>query len=185
MAQEKMTDRIITVVITVLVAGVLGLIGSAFSGGFLIEVLEGVTQEQLSTELSKAAAIPKGAVVAYNLASCPEGWEEADYAKQRFIVGVGNTPEFETRTLLENEGGEEVVKLEVDQIPQHAHRLNDIGTAHDDEGTGGADDEWVVKVGRSINTELSILGEKNTEITDTEPHNNMPPFVALRFCEKT
>ncbi len=44
MAQEKMTERIITVVLTLVVAGVLGVVGTALSGGALIGALGGVQE---------------------------------------------------------------------------------------------------------------------------------------------
>ena len=44
MAKEKMADRLITVVLTLVVAGVLGVVGTALIGGALIGALGGVQE---------------------------------------------------------------------------------------------------------------------------------------------
>ena len=177
MAQEKMTDRIVTVVITLVVAGVLGVVGSALAGGALIGVLGGVTKTEfdnrikgLETEPGKPRRIPSGAVIAFDLADgCPSGWSPIPDLDRRVIVGAVTTrnAEFGYRAI----GGEKEHTLTIEEMPRHTHAY--IETILPEEGTGQG----------------GLLGnivreERNSKPAGkSQPHNNMPPFIALYFCK--
>lgn len=91
-------------------------------------------------------------------------------AQDRFLLGAGNKYEVGA------EGGEETHKLTVAEMPSHSHTYN--ATA------------WVEKTG-------DIIDSGNTEYIDYEinrqtqatggnnPHNNMPPYLAVYFWLRT
>jgi hypothetical protein len=123
--------------------------------------------------------VPTSAVVAFHAASCPDGWKEVEFTKGRVIIGVGESADLTSRHLLEK-GGEEQHTLTIDEMPKHAHKFNWKGFSdkkQDEYGFGGS--------------EYNIHKDPNSKIENTseeegmgKPHNNMPPFVALLFCEK-
>jgi hypothetical protein len=136
-------------------------------------------------------AIPSGAVVAF-AKDCPKelGWKQHSAAIGRFIVGAGTadvpwqrigadgkwsgelvklTPHVLTET-----GGEENHLLTVAQMPSHSHNTF--------RATGNGD---------SLYPKIEVMGPEHNAISaptqnagGNQPHNIMPPFVALYFCEK-
>ena len=126
-------------------------------GGFAIEVL--------------IPDLPGDAVVAFE-GKCPEGWSPYSKAEGRFILGVGKGP-LKKAVFREEPGGEEEVTLTVDGMPEHRHGLYFAGA--------------YLKAG---NTEQAIHGNPESLNVTTEPagrgqpHNNMPPYIALYFCKK-
>jgi len=123
------------------------------------------------------ALVPTGAVMAFNLKSCPEGWKEAELAKGRFIIGVGEAPDLTPRRLL-MKGGEEQHKLTIAEMPKHKHRWKNVRNDRpDDRGFGGSEKNVHTDPGHYID---DICEEQGGD----QSHNNMPPFVALLLCEK-
>lgn len=121
--------------------------------------------------------VPSKAVVAFHAASCPDGWKEVEFTKGRVIVGVGEGNVLTPRHLLEN-GGEEQHKLTTEEMPRHKHRWIGVSNEKRDErGFGGS--EW--NVYKDSKSRIDNIGE---EKGSSLPHNNMPPFVALLYCEK-
>jgi hypothetical protein len=134
--------------------------------------------ERLNKKAEKQLSfVPTGAVMAFNLKSCPEGWKEAGFAKGRFIIGVGETPDLTPRRLLE-EGGEEQHKLTIAEMPKHKHIWNNVKNDRpDDYGFGGSEKNIYM-------SSRSFIDDISQEQGGGQPHNNLPPFVALLFCEK-
>lgn len=64
--------------------------------------------------------MPTGAVMAFNLASCPSGWTEYTAGAGRSIIGVGAGAGLTARTLGET-GGAETVGLSISNLPSHSH----------------------------------------------------------------
>lgn len=121
--------------------------------------------------------VPSKAVVAFHAASCPEGWKEVEFAKGRFIIGVGENPGLTPRHLLEN-GGEEQHKLTIEEMPKHKHIKEHIGLYKQDEyGFGGSERNVYL----DPNNKMEAMSDERGA---DKPHNNMPPFVALLYCEK-
>ena len=113
--------------------------------------------------------IPSGAVMAFNLPSCPERWSELTTAQGRFIVGVGTLVN-ETYTLGDT-GGEAFHQLTIEEMPKHNHggqmnthccagMLNDYAY-HSRGSKWGTEDEG-----------------------GDQPHENRPPYLALLYCQK-
>ena len=68
--------------------------------------------ENLKDQLANQAPdVPSGAVMAFNLSSCPDGWSPFTEANGRFIMGSqGN---------LREKGGNSEINLRIDQLPPH------------------------------------------------------------------
>ena len=124
---------------------------------------------------------PSGAVVAFDREDgCPSGWSEYRDADGRFVVGTGRhsvhdaygneLPELE----LGREGGERTHRLLVKEMPEHNHRhwFSD-GTGEGPEADFRPDETFGRNRARRYDT---------TATGGNEPHNNMPPYIALRFC---
>lgn len=126
-----------------------------------------------------STTLPSGAVVAFRLADCPEGWEPYDLARGRAIIGSGKGDALSTRHL-EEHGGEETVILTTDQLPAHKHKYAeyhyyDQAKKKDAYATPKGDETGDV-VKKTRTSEAAGGGEA---------HNNMPPFVSLLYCRKT
>lgn len=115
--------------------------------------------------------------------TCPRGWVPFEAAKDRFILGAGaNYPVVGTR------GGEAKVTLSEAQMPSHTHNLAMVsvrGIEWLDAGTEAnmpyfnvpkENAAWNVTVARSSRGVFPAGGGK--------PHENMPPYIALYFCQK-
>ena len=129
--------------------------------------------------------VPEGAVLAFNRQECPNSWTAYDDGEGRFIVGVGAHTlhnaygnKVPTKELGEK-SGEDRVLLEIDHMPNHFHYNPTQGstgqgrypalaaTDHGNEGARGMEHS-----------------RPTSEQGESQPHNNMPPYVALLFCEK-
>jgi len=116
------------------------------------------------------------AVIAFDRGECPDGWKKFEPAAGRMIVGAARSgyPSY-SQDPEHAIGGEETVTLTIKQMPSHTHDFADMGLANDDSGSGQSDREWV-NVLKEIQPTLATGGG--------EPHNNMPPYVALYYCER-
>lgn len=119
--------------------------------------------------------IPGSAVIAFNLVKCPEGWVDYEKAKGRFIVGVGESVGL-TEKLLQEREGKETVQLVEAEMPSHNHNPP---------STGGGSDTGVYALQAAG---MGEYGGRHARPTDSrggnQSHENMPPYVALRFCIK-
>ncbi len=104
--------------------------------------------------------IPPGAVMAFNLHSCPTGWVEYSAASGRIIVGVGNNGDGIDYTLGQAEG-KAITRPDEDEV---GIRFTPTGV-----------DFPSLPVGA---TNLAIPGAHSD-------HENRPPVLALRYCMKT
>ncbi len=151
------------------------------------------------------AVLPRGAVLAFErddltAETCPDGWQPYKNARGRMIVGAGDPSESEgkfgfdeagnrlTHYVMRQHGGAETHALDVDEMPDHAHRA----APYDNPGRGflvhtgpnqvrlsGPDGP----IGTLTDVELTT-GGVDRERRETLPHNNMPPYIALYFCKK-
>lgn len=133
----------------------------------------------------------KGIVAAFDRSeedACPKGWKIFKPAGGRFIVGAGvNTNSDQAGNELTDHpsrlddkikavGGAEKHTLTVAEMPSHDHRGNNVGTSANrgatnmlhpwDSGTKGEPSQGVEPSGGN------------------QPHNNMPPYIALFYCKK-
>lgn len=110
-------------------------------------------------KLALQIALPKGAIIPFNLEKCPEGWKPFIAAQGRFIIGVNENYKFQTS------GGR-------DDIPTdgaHRHPVQQSrGPNNGRFGNDNADDHW------------------STASAGSHNHGgiNMPPFYALTYCER-
>jgi microcystin-dependent protein len=102
----------------------------------------------------------------------------------RVAVGEGHGADLTNRPLAAT-GGEETHTLSVDEMPQHSHSSNAIGgsigliTANGDNTAINTDNSAVEP---NLWAALQALSIYNTG--GSQAHNNMQPFVALRFLIK-
>jgi hypothetical protein len=233
MAQEKMTERIITVVLTLVVAGVLGVVGTALSRGALIGALGGVQEtkpalaervaileaqsgatittetvanivdtkfgEVIPTlaarvEVLETGNVPRGVVVAFdrddlNADKCPPGWQPFKEARARAIIGAGDPKKAPgkfgfgengqplTHFTHRQHGGEEEHTLTIEEMPKHAHGLEVEYWYHTGKRKVLFDE---TQIGEKSGLDKSKIGFQGSG----QPHNNMPPHIALYFCKK-
>ena len=135
------------------------------------------------------AQIPSGAVMAFNLSSCPAGWSALAAVAGRVIVGAGSGSGLTPRSL-GSTGGEERHTLTVSEMPAHKHSTSQQITSL---GGGTKDlhlmpDGLIHRVGRSglfgPNADLQTGIIPTTSAGGGQSHNNMQPFIALLYCQK-
>jgi len=141
-----------------------------------------LVEQQLPT-LIAANAIPKGAVVAF-ATSCPvnQGWKEHEASRGRFLVATGqhNDKNGASRNFVLGVGtddGEYEHVLSVDEMPGHRHAVDRQGPTR-----GIKDLPPIGSDGAVIST---IEQEMTLSTGGSTPHNTVPPYIALHFCEKT
>jgi len=118
------------------------------------------------------SGIPSGAVMAFNLASCPTGWIEMVTARGKTIVGLDpGQAEFDTQG---ETGGEINHVLTEAEMPSHTHTVNAGGPFVDQFGahSGGSDPSTYAP------------GTASESTGGNQPHNNLQPYIALIYCQK-
>lgn len=125
--------------------------------------------------------VPKGTVLAINTTKCPEadGWKPYDRGAGSVIVGVGKVPHNGPEFTLEQVGGNYQTILQERQLPSHRH--NTLVAAKESYS------EWGVGPSRTsvFGTQAAVHTTALTSpVGEGQPIEIMPPFVALRFCEK-
>lgn len=123
--------------------------------------------------------VPAGSIVAFDATECPAGWSPYHAAAGRVVVGVGSHTENDpwgnrvVELALRDMGGNRTHKLTVNEMPEHQHDLVNQPVSFVD-----------VDGGKHANTghgrETSRTGLRGGSM----PHNNMPPYIALRHCRK-
>ena len=125
--------------------------------------------------LQEIRQIPVGAVIAVDSADCPPGWSTFEPAQDRFIFAVSSEHPYRMMSGLEQ------VALEERHLPLHSHDVTSYEWGHSVNGNGAA---------RRIDVDdgppfSGIVGTLRTATAGGgEPHENMPPFIALPFCIK-
>ena len=127
------------------------------------------TLQEAIDDKSLGGSIPSGAVLAFNLAGCPDGWSEYTSAQDRTIIGSGSSYSFG------DVGGASTHTLTIAEMPAHTHTdsfLSGIG------GEGGTPHSLTRTAGASWYATNSDSNGGN------QPHNNMQPYIALLYCVK-
>lgn len=117
-----------------------------------------------------SSGIPSGAVMPFNLASCPSGWSAFASAQGRFVVGTGGG------YALGNTGGAENVTLTVNEMPSHTHNTYSSDNA--------ASPRTYPYAGQMGNYSVNSSGGPTQARGGDQPHENRPPYVALLYCQK-
>jgi hypothetical protein len=153
--------------------------------------------ERLEAEL-RPFSVAKGIVAAFDRSeiegACPVGWSPFKPAGGRFIVGAGVHTNTDANGPLKNHpsykdkptdavGGEEKHLLAEHEIPTHAHQV------YPHAGYTWPD----IPAGEKTQQRQGATGGDTTTYVHTgttsswgggQPHNTMPPYVALYYCIK-
>lgn len=77
------------------------------------QLMDGLSKMQAQLPSTHGETIPAGAVMAFNLSSCPDGWTPFTEANDRFIMGSqGN---------LREKGGNKEIMMQANQLAPHSH----------------------------------------------------------------
>lgn len=146
-------------------------------------------------EPKASAAFPEGAVIA-SLQQCAQlgtGWVAFEEGQGRVIVGVGATEDErgETRVFskAEDRGGKFRHELTIAEMPTHDHGGQTDIEIHPHTGiwydTGQGTERWKAPV---VGDVAINRDKKHTHGIAAQgggnPHDNMPPYIALYFCIK-
>lgn len=125
--------------------------------------------------------INDGGISAFNDSTCPIGWRDFTEADGRSLIGTGYFDTIHAGVTLYktgDKGGEAMHKLTVDELPSHTHNRPIIehicSACHHNLG--------LAKIA-SGNSYWSQNVQTAKEGGD-QPHNNMSPYTAVKFCIK-
>lgn len=124
-------------------------------------------------------SLPTGAVMAFNLATCPTGWSALTAAVGRSIVGVGtyaaNADDDGSNSsinyTLASTGGRVDHALSTAQMPAHTHSIG-VGA-----GSTPNNDTFGTNAATTGSSTSGSAGSGSA-------HENRPPYLALLYCEK-
>ena len=129
--------------------------------------------------------VPSGAVMAFNLNSCPAGWAEFASANGRQIIGLGTSGVAEGGShYLGESAGSEVHNLTVEELAPHGHNYTDTTI----EG-GTSNPPYSIPTGLALTHKFPNLREtSNAKIGSVEARAKsfsvMDPYIALKYCTK-
>ena len=115
--------------------------------------------------LLQAGSVPTGMVAPFDTGSCPVGWSVYSAGVGRMIVGAGGGRGLGAM------GGAETHTLTVAEMPSHSHETPRSANSVNDNHLRGEGDN-------------QRAGPRTSPAGGGQPHNNMPPYVALTFCRK-
>ena len=119
------------------------------------------------------ALVPAGAVLAFDTPNgCPSGWEVFASGAGRVIVGEGAGIGLTVRPY-RTVGGEERHQLSIQELPSHFHSCN--------VGTRGTSFEHHQENSRMPS---SLWHNGTGETGGNASHENMQPFIVLKYCKK-
>lgn len=155
---------------------------------------------RVADEISASPGVPSGAVMAFDLNSCPSGWSAMSTAQGRFIVGTGGGYS------RGNTGGANTVALTVAQMPSHTHSVDPPATntsvagnhrhsiinntnVHAASGVGSGS-SWMGTTGSNTGYagehthSVDIPAFNSGSAGSGQAHENRPPYLALLYCRK-
>jgi len=129
-----------------------------------------------------AEVIPAGAVMFFNLSSCPSGWSELTAARGRYIVGL-----LSGGTLAGTVGNAFTTDLENRPVGQHNHTITDPGHSHviPNDNAGGNSNTAVEGSlqGGTMSTDVNTTGISANNSGSVAGTN--APYIQLRVCQKS
>lgn len=168
-----------------IVSGAIGIIVLAGIGAWTI----------LLPELrNHIGGVPKQAVVAFDITdseTCPKGWHPYKSARARVIVGAGDPTEAPgrfandengmplTHYVRGQHGGEEKHTLSEAEMPSHSHGHRDYRWQGDVPSP-----PYASLGGGNWGYSPTNISDETDSVGQGQPHNNMPPYIALYFCKK-
>jgi len=133
--------------------------------------------------MTELGGSPTGAVMAFDLASCPTGWTAYTAANGRNIIGTGTSGTVGAVSHVRGNattgvGGEEKHVLTVSELASHSHGLYG-------EGMGGSGNSGTVA---RYGDGFGLMAPGNISTADAgsdTAHNVMDPYIALLYCKKS
>lgn len=147
----------------------------AKSSGDAVKCLQNTITDlknQLSQEISSRIIVPKNAVMAFELSSCPTGWSAYAPAFGRFVRGIdipGTTDPQGTRA---------PGNLQEDSLQQHSHDMESAKSAAHSPGSQAPHGYDSGGYGHNISATQGIRSESKSS-NETRPKN-----VSLLYCIK-
>lgn len=131
--------------------------------------------ERLNIDIKEAqSAFPTGAVMSFALDSgCPRGWVPYELAQGRVIVGATVVPSESANLSLRvfDTGGSELISLYAENLP--AGVISEVSTTR------------VRGLDATSEGQLSAVDDViPLRSGGGQPVNNMPPYIALAFCQR-
>jgi len=162
----------------------------------LQEIVEEIAADPLIQQRVGAAALPEGSVVAFDSeAGCPEGWSPYQEAAGKFLLGAGEgtlrwtgphprpdgVPPVVPLTPVElgDQGGGETHRLAIEELPNHSHNASFALSGYKLDWYGARRSHPVPTSAPSGGSEF------DWSVGGNQPHNNMPPYIALYYCKRT
>jgi len=147
-----------------------------------------LTQTPVTNSGTSTISVPTG-LIAYFEKDCPTGWDVFLYSQGRFILSAGTLENRSQDGRLEKfifeagkMGGEVNHKLTISEMPKHNHSNNQYNQVLK------SDCKNTITVTNHIcypEGEPDVLTSKPmTDQGNDEPHNNMPPYIVLKACQK-
>lgn len=136
----------------------------------------------ISTAPSSGSGIPTGAVLPFNLSSCPDGWSDFSAAVGRTVVGSGT---YSSNSDDDGSNSEQIYSegetggridhvLTTGQMPSHTHSTSTF-VSSPTQNFGGGGEQYYTGGGSSSGT-----GSAGSN----QAHENRMPYIALKYCVK-
>jgi hypothetical protein len=160
----------------------------------VIECFKAQQKELLDLRQAGTGSIPSGAVMAFDLPTgCPFGWSGFERGISRTIIGASNVHGSNVNNFdrsgqplraypYQSDGGEEKHVLTIPEMPSHDHGilLQPIDDLNRTDKYPG-----FTNVGRDSTKKSETWIMRYSESSGGgQPHNVMPPFIALFYCRK-
>lgn len=146
-----------------------------------------VQMVQRVTDLEKKQKMLQGALSQSILVSpvacskLPGSWKEAAVGAGRFLLGKSNVYKPLTQ------GGRPTVKLTTDHLPSHGHRVSTNRNENVHDGLGGSGKSYGILRNFTIIPDRqgwdAVLPNILEKTGGSQPHENMPPYIAVYFCQ--
>lgn len=159
----------------------------------LMDGLSEIQQWQGSSQPTTTVMdVPKGAVMAFNLSSCPQWWSRFAEADGRFIMGSNSN--------IKGKGGNSEINISISQLPPHYFYIT-----HGSKWNSWLDEnpertvawmwDWTAKLGHSTKKDTyyyllwaerwktANAGRTNT-IWNGQSINIQNPYIKLLYCQK-
>ena len=156
------------------------------------QLMDGLSKMQEKIPTTNGETIPAGAVMAFNLSSCPDGWSPFTEANDRFIMG--------SQANLREKGGNSEIQLTIGQLPPHFFYLfwNYSGQDADDKHNPFGGDFQYTSTKRSYvphnwdsRNQYYINSTRNTPdrwktntLGSWNSINIQNPYIKLLYCVK-
>eukprot|EP00028_Trichosphaerium_sp_Am-I-7-wt_P006033 CAMPEP_0168537840 /NCGR_PEP_ID=MMETSP0405-20121227/20660_1 /TAXON_ID=498012 /ORGANISM="Trichosphaerium sp, Strain Am-I-7 wt" /LENGTH=204 /DNA_ID=CAMNT_0008566665 /DNA_START=123 /DNA_END=733 /DNA_ORIENTATION=- len=131
------------------------------------QTLRQIEWDSLNRKIS--TVVEDGILTVHKLSKCPEGWVELENSADRFLMGAGSSE-------LGELGGEKQHRLTIQEMPSHSHNPYVTSPRHKGGGISG----WVLGNGGPSQGAQQVVNAAG----EGKPHNNLPPYVTVKFCVK-